>query len=198
VRTRLALLALLPLLLLPPTGCDGGPAARPGPGESPAATPSALGGPLPAETSPPTAPMDDLERSVRDRLAAQIRGQGLTLAYLDCPAWDHKVPARMVCKGYVDGLVARVAVHLRAAVEGRAVGFDARLLDGVIATRKLERTLRHNGWSRADCGRAPAYPAEVGRRIVCHVTNAGDDRYVVATVSDRSGAVMIGDYKQPD
>ena len=198
MRTRLALLGLLPLLLLPLTGCDGAPAARPTPGESQAARPPALGGPHPAEASPPTAPMDDLERSVRDRLAAQIRGQGLTLTYLDCPAWDHKVPARMVCKGYVDGLVARVAVHLQAAVEGRAVGFDARLLDGVIATRKLERTLRHNGWSRADCGRAPAYPAEVGRRIVCHVTKAGEDRYVVATVSDRSGAVMIGDYKQPD
>jgi len=138
--------------------------------------------------------MNDLERPVRDRLAAQIKGQGLTLTYLDCPAWDHKVPTRMVCKGYVDGLVARVSVHLQAAVEGKAVGFDARLLDGVIATRKLERTLRHNGWSRADCGKAPAYPASVGSRIVCHVTRAGDDRCVVATVSDRSGAVMIGDY----
>lgn len=198
MRTRLALLALLPLLLLALTGCDGDPGARPTPGDSPAATPSALGGPRPAEASPPTAPMDDLERSVRDRLAAQIRGQGLTLTYLDCPAWDHKVPTRMVCNGYVDGLVARVGVHLQAAVEGRAVGFDARLLDGVIATRKLERTLRDNGWSRADCGKAPAYPAEVGRRIVCHVTKAGEDRYVVATVSDRAGAVMIGDYKQPD
>jgi hypothetical protein len=139
--------------------------------------------------------MNDLERPVRDRLAAQIKGQGLTLTYLDCPAWNHKVPTRMVCKGYVDGLVARVAVHLQAAVEGKAVGFDARLLDGVIATRKLEGTLRHNGWSRADCGKAAAYPASVGSRIVCHVTKAGDDRYVVATVSDRSGAVMIGDYR---
>jgi hypothetical protein len=139
--------------------------------------------------------MDDLERPVRDRLAAQIRGQGLTLSYLDCPAWDHQVPTRMVCKGYVDGLVARVAVHLKAAVEGRAVGFDARLLDGVIATRKLEWTLRRDGWSHADCGDAPAYPARVGTRIVCHVTKTGDDRYLVATVSDRSGAVMIGDYE---
>ena len=192
MRTRLA---LLPLLLLPLAGCDGDPGARPTPSESPVASPSALGGPRPTDASAPTAPMDDLERPVRDRLAAQIKGQGLTLTYLDCPAWDHKVPTRMVCKGYVDGLVARVAVHLEAAVEGKAVGFDARLLDGVIATRKLERTLRHNGWSRADCGTAPAYPAEVGTRIVCHVTKAGDDRYVVATVSDRSGAVMIGDYR---
>ena len=128
------------------------------------------------------------------RLAAQVKGQGLTLTYLDCPAWDHEVPTRMVCKGYVDGLVARVVVHLEAAVEGRAVGFDARLLDGVIATGKLERTLRHSGWTRADCGDTPAYPARVGSRIVCHVSRAGDDRYLVATVSDRSGAVMIADY----
>lgn len=188
-------LALLPLLLLPLVGCDGDPAARPTPGESPAATPSALGGPRPPVTSAPTTPMDDLERPVRDRLAAQIKGQGLTLTYLDCPAWDHKVPTRMECKGYVDGLVTRVAVHLQAAVEGKAVGFDARLLDGVIATRKLERTLRHSGWARADCGKTPAYPAEIGTRIVCHVSKSGDDRYVVATVTDRSGAVMIGDYK---
>jgi len=139
--------------------------------------------------------MDDLERPVHRRLAAQVAGQGLTLTYLDCPRWDGSVPARMVCKGYVDGLVARVAVHLRAAVNGKAVGFDARLLDGVIATRKLERTLRRQGWSRAECGDVPAYPARVGIRIVCHVHRSGDDRYVVATVSDRSGAVMIADYR---
>ena len=195
MRTRLA---LLPLLLVPLAGCDGDPAARSTPSETPAAAPSVLGGPRSAEASPPTGPMNDLERPVRDRLAAQIKGQGLTLTYLDCPAWDHEVPTRMVCKGYVDGLVARVSVHLQAAVEGKAVGFDARLLDGVIATRKLERTLRGDGWSRADCGTTPAYPAEVGSRIVCHVSKAGDDRYVVATVSDRSGAVMIGDYRAVD
>ena len=135
--------------------------------------------------------MDEVER-VRDRLAAQIMGQGFTLTYLDCPACNRP---RTVLKGYVDGLVARVGVHLQAAVEGKAVGFDARLLDGVIATRKLERTLRHSGWSRADCGKAPPTPSRSGW-IVCHVTKAGDDRYVVATVSDRSGAVTIGDYKK--
>jgi hypothetical protein len=32
---------------------------------------------------------------------------------------------------------------------------------------------------------------------VCHVHRRGDDRYVVATVSDRSGAVMIADYRGP-
>ena len=191
MRTRLLLLPVVALLL---AGCNGDPAARPVSSDSPVATPPALGGSRPTRVAPPTAPMDELERPVRDRLAAQVKGQGLTLTYLDCPAWDHEVPTRMVCKGYVDGLVARVVVHLEAAVEGRAVGFDARLLDGVIATGKLERTLRHSGWTRADCGDTPAYPARVGSRIVCHVSRSGDDRYLVATVSDRSGAVMIADY----
>jgi hypothetical protein len=196
--TRVGSALLLPLLLgAVLSGCDSDPAARPAPSARPAATPTALGGPPPPQTSPPSRPMDGLERPVHHRLAAQVAGQGLTLTYLDCPPWDGTVPARMVCKGYVDGLVARVAVHLRAAVEGKAVGFDARLLDGVIATRKLEWTLRHQGWSRADCGDVPAYPAKVGSRIVCHVHRRGDDRYVVATVSDRSGAVMIADYRGP-
>ena len=196
--TRVGSALLLPLLLgAVLSGCDSDPAARPAPSARPVATPTALGGPPPPQTSPPGRPMDGLERPVHHRLAAQVAGQGLTLTYLDCPPWDGTVPARMVCKGYVDGLVARVAVHLRAAVEGKAVGFDARLLDGVIATRKLERTLRHQGWSRADCGDVPAYPAKVGSRIVCHVHRRGDDRYVVATVSDRSGAVMIADYRGP-
>jgi hypothetical protein len=196
--TRVGSALLLPLLLgAVLSGCDSDPAARHAPSARPAATPTALGGPPPPQTSPPGRPMDGLERPVHHRLAAQVAGQGLTLTYLDCPRWDGTVPTRMVCKGYVDGLVARVAVHLRAAVEGKAVGFDARLLDGVIATRKLERTLRHQGWSRADCGDVPAYPAKVGSRIVCHVHRRGDDRYVVATVSDRSGAVMIADYRGP-
>lgn len=196
--TRVGSALLLPLLLgAVLSGCDSDPAARPAASARPVATPTALGGPPPPQTSPPGRPMDGLERPVHHRLAAQVAGQGLTLTYLDCPRWDGTVPTRMVCKGYVDGLVARVAVHLRAAVEGKAVGFDARLLDGVIATRKLERTLRHQGWSRADCGDVPAYPAKVGSRIVCRVHRRGDDRYVVATVSDRSGAVMIADYRGP-
>ena len=96
----------------------------------------------------------------------------------------------MTCTAYVDGVLARVAVHLKAAVEGKAVSFDARLLDGVIATRNLEATLRRQGWQRADCGDAPAYPAVVGSRIVCRVTRPSGDRYVQATVTDRSGAVI--------
>jgi hypothetical protein len=138
--------------------------------------------------------MDRLERPVHERLASQIVGQGLTLQYLDCPRWDGEVPSRMTCRGYVDGVVARVSVHLRAAVAGKAVGFDAKLLDGVIATRNLERTLHQQGWQRPDCGSIAAYPARVGSRIVCRVRRQAVEKYVVATVSSTAGAVMIADY----
>jgi hypothetical protein len=139
--------------------------------------------------------MDKLERQVHERLASQIAGQGLTLTYLDCSHWEGQVPQRLICRGFVDGLVARVAVQLKAAVAGRAISFDAWLLDGVIATRNLESTLRRQGWTTADCGDVPAYPARVGSRIVCHVQKPSDERYVVATVADRSGTVMIRDYR---
>ena len=202
MRARLSLapwllsLAVAAVLL---TGCDDAPVGSASGTPSSSATgvtsPPVVGGEAPREKRPPSRPMDSLEKPVHARLAAQIAGQGLTLAYLECPHWDEMVPRRMTCRGYVDGLVARVAVHLKAAVEGKAVSFDARLLDGVIATRKLETTLRHQGWKEADCGGRAAYPAEVGSRIVCHVRRPGDDRYVVATVSDPSGAVMIADYR---
>ena len=76
----------------------------------------------------------------------------------------------MTCTAYVDGLLARVAVHLKAAVEGKAVSFDARLLDGVIATRNLERTLRRQGWHAPTAVTPRRTPPRVGSRIVCHVT----------------------------
>ena len=189
---------MLPLLVLGAlllSSCHGDPAARPAPTGTAATAPVALGGPSRPPVAPPQRPMDDLERPVHARLAAQLAGQGLTLDYLACPRWRGRVPVRLTCKGYVDGLVAPVAVHLRAAVAGKAVGFDARLLDGVISTRRLERTLARQGGREADCGRTPAYPAEVGLRVVCRVTRAGGRRYVVATVTDRSGAVMISDYR---
>jgi hypothetical protein len=197
VRTRLAPLRLLLAVavgVLVLAGCSGDPAAAPTRG-NPSQKPPVLGGPTPTPHADPTAEMDGLERPVHERLASQIAGQGLTLTYLDCPRWDKSVPSRMVCRGYVDGLVARVAVHLKAAVEGRAVSFDARLLDGVIATHNLVSTLHEKGWDRVDCGDVPAYPSRVGSRIVCHVQRPSDDRYVVATVSARNGAVMIRDYK---
>jgi hypothetical protein len=171
-------------------------------GEDPAAAPTApsntvtpsLGGTSPPAVHPPRREMDRLERPVHERLAAQIAGQGLTLQYLECPRWDGAVPSRMTCRGYVDGMVARVSVHLRAAVAGKAVDFDAELLDGVIATRNLERTLRDQGWQAPDCGDTAAYPARVGSRIVCRVRRSADESYVVATVSSSAGAVMIADY----
>ncbi|QWZ08946.1 hypothetical protein KRR39_03645 [Nocardioides panacis] len=190
-RTPLLVLAASAALL---TGCHDQPAPRPAAAPSGQVTP-ALGGRLAAAHRPPDRPMNRLERPVHARLAAQVAGQGLTLTYLDCPPWDGTVPSRMTCTAYVDGVLARVAVHLKAAVEGKAVSFDAKLLDGVIATRNLEATLRRQGWQRADCGDAPAYPATVGSRIVCRVTGSAGGRYVQATVTERSGAVMIADYR---
>jgi hypothetical protein len=139
--------------------------------------------------------MDGLERQVADRLAREVAPQGLTLSYLDCPRWTRRVPARITCRAYVDGLVAKVRVHLRAAVDGKAVGFDADLVDGVIATRRLEQTLERRGATDVDCGDVAAYPAELGTRIVCREQRDGSTRYVVATVTSRSGRVMIADYR---
>ena len=190
-RTSLLVLATAAATLL--TGCHHEPAARPAADPSSQGTP-VLGGHVAAHR-PPDRRMNQLERPVRERLADQVAGQGLTLTYLDCPPWDGTVPRRMTCTAYVDGVLARVAVHLKAAVEGRAVSFDARLLDGVIATHNLVSTLHEKGWDRVDCGDVPAYPSRVGSRIVCHVQRPSDDRYVVATVSARNGAVMIRDYK---
>jgi hypothetical protein len=194
-RSWLVVPAVLAAVLL--AGCHGSPrpTSAPSPSAAGSTSPPVVGGETPPERTAPARPMNGLEKPVRARLASQVAGQGLTLTYLACPRWDGTVPRRMVCRAYVDGLVARVAVRLRAAVEGTAVGFDADLLDGVIATRKLEGTLRRQGWAEADCGSRAAYPAEVGARIVCHVRRPADDRYVVATVSDRSGAVMITDYR---
>lgn len=194
MRSRLALLpvvvtaAAIAVLL---AGCSQDPAAAPATSTSP----PALGGRLPQPRSVPTAPMNPLEKPVQRRLAAQVARQGLTLQYLDCPRWDGALPSRMTCRAYVDGLVARVVVRLWATVRGRAVDFDAKMLDGLVATRNLEGTLRRQGWHRADCGRAAAYPAVVGSRIVCRVSRPGRAKYVVATVSDHRGAVMITDYR---
>ncbi|NUR08915.1 MAG: hypothetical protein HOQ22_14930 [Nocardioidaceae bacterium] len=188
-RWWLPVVVLAALLLAGCESDDPAPAST-----RPTATPTP-GGKAPARQEPPSRPMNDLERPVAERLRRQVVGQGLTLDYLDCPRWDGRVPVRMSCRAYVDGLVVGVAVHLRAAVEGRAVGFDASLDDGVIATRKLEQTLDERGWKRANCGEAAAYPADVGARIVCRVERDGRTRYLLATVTSRSGRVMITDYR---
>jgi hypothetical protein len=134
--------------------------------------------------------MNSLERPVAERLAQQIASDGLTLEHLDCPRWDRRLPDRMICTGYVDGLVAHVRVDLAASKQG-GVSFGARMTDGVVATRKLERTLLRQGWTGPDCGEVAAYPARLGSRIRCRVTRSGRPRYVVATVDDRAGGVRI-------
>lgn len=138
--------------------------------------------------------MDEIERTVAGRLADQVAAQGLRLTYVDCPRWDGTVPGRMACRAYLDGLVTMVQVRLTAAPRS-TVGFDARLDGGLVATRNLERTLAERGWPDVDCGALPAYPAHVGDAIVCRVRRGGADKYVVATVSSRSGEVRIDDYR---
>jgi hypothetical protein len=64
----------------------------------------------------------------------------------------------------------------------------------VIATRNLEATLRDQGWTVADCGDVMAYPARAGDTIVCRVQRPGDERFLVATITDRTGAVTIAGY----
>lgn len=153
-----------------------------------------LGGPAPEWHQPPRREMDRLEKPVAARLASQISAQGLTLVYLDCPTWDGTVPSTLTCHGYVDGLVTDVRLLLKAAVDGKAVGFDARLGPGLVATQKLEDTLHRQGWVDVDCGDVAAYPAKVGSRVVCKVERRDKRTYVVATVRSYEGAVTIADY----
>ena len=183
---RLPLIVLLGVAVLVLCGCtvDGA--------TDPSAVPSRvrLGGQVPATVDPPREAMSGVEKAVAGRLAQHLDRDGLTLQHLDCPTWDTTLPRRMTCRGYVDGLVARVRVDLIASAE-RHVRFDARLTDGVVAVAKLERTLRSQGWSAAACGDVAAYPARRGSRIRCRVTRSGRDRYVLATVEDRLGGVRI-------
>ena len=152
-------------------GCSD--SASPGSADpSPSAVPPALGAPAPEHRAVPDHPMNRWERPLAARLTRQVRAQGLRVDYLDCPAWDGVVPSAMSCRAWVDGLRVRVRVLLRAAAPGKAVGFDARLGAGLVATRNLEDTLRRQGWTSADCGDVPAYPARVGTRIVCAVQRA--------------------------
>ena len=178
-------------------GCTQGPSADPPAAGSPTASPP----PAPAigasrtPVSPPGKPMSAMEKPIARELAAQVRGSRLTLDYLDCPHWDHRLPGRIMCHAYIDGVKARVRVQLHR-VAGTSISYDARLLDGVVSTANLERILRDHGYGTPDCGAARAYPTTIGARIVCQVKRTGQTSYVVATVANRSGAVRISDYRR--
>lgn len=195
VGVLVAMTAVLALILL--GGCSDDPAqdsSRDHQGSAPApALAPALGGPTPSRHRPPHRAMDELERPVAERLARRIAAEDLTLDYLDCPHWGGTVPSAMTCTGYVEGLVTQVRVHLLASA-GRRISFDARLSTGVVATRRLEDTLRSGGWTAVDCGDVAAYPARVGLRIVCRGKRGTATSYVVATVRSDTGQVSIADY----
>lgn len=157
------------------------------------AAPPRLGGPTTHASPPPADPMDPLESSVTERLNTRLADDGLRLQHVDCPAWHGAVPGHLRCDGYVDGVVGQVEVELVKG-NGAAVEFDAELGDGIVATARLVDRLRQEGHTGVSCGAAAAYPARPGLRIVCRVHRDGAVAHVVATVSDRSGAVQIEDY----
>jgi hypothetical protein len=194
VRARAVLLvaatAVVAIAVLAGCSDDGAQDGRP---RQTSARAPALGGPVPRQHRPPHRAMNRLERPVAERLARQVAGEDLTLDFLDCPRWNGTVPSTMTCRGYVEGLVTQVRVHLLAAAGGH-IGFDARISTGVVATRRLVDTLNAGGWTAVDCGDVAAYPATVGGRIVCRVHRGGRTRYVVATVRSPAGRVTIADY----
>jgi len=167
--------------------------ARAGQDPTTGRTPPKLGGPYLAPAHLPAGPMNRIEKPIAARLAKQARAQGLRLDILDCPPWDMSVPGRLRCMAYLDGIPTPVLVHL-AAVEGGSIGFDATLGHGVIATQKLVEELHRHGYTHVDCGDVAAYPSRVGLRVVCQVSHGGDEQYVAATVTDRSGGMAISDY----
>lgn len=182
-RSAVGALAVLAALL---TGCGDDAPAR-------SAEPPRLGGPRSPSAAPPSGAMDVLEASVRDRLNTRLADDGLRLEHVDCPRWDHQVPARLRCRGYVDGVVGQVVVELTGR-KTDGVEFDAELREGVVATARLVDQLAEAGYGGVDCGPAAAYPARHGLQIFCRVHRDGQRAHVVATVSDRTGRVRIEDY----
>lgn len=171
---------LLPLLV---AAC--GPAT-----DEPVDVPSlALGGPSSAPANPPPGGMDGLERPVAARLSDRLHEEGLTLEHVECPPWHGRVPARMACDAYVDGVVGEVRVALSRGAGG--VEFDARMVSGVVSTARLVDRLVAAGWEDVDCGPAAAYQAVVGSQIVCVVHRGAAASHVVATVTDRRGEVSV-------
>jgi hypothetical protein len=167
--------------------------ARAGQAPTTGRIPPKLGGPYVAPAHLPAGPMNRIEKPIAARLAEQARAQGLRLQILDCPPWDTSVPGRLRCMAYLDGIPTPVRVHLAAADDG-SIAFEATLGHGVVATRKLVQELSRHGYTHVDCGNVAAYPSRVGLRVVCQVSHDGDERYVAATVTDRSGGMTISDY----
>lgn len=151
-----------------------------------------LGGPSSAPVSPPPGAMDALERPVAARLSTRLGDEGLTLHHVECPRWHGRVPARLTCEAYVDGVVGEVAVDLSRGTDGH-VEFDARLVAGVVSTARLVDLLDDAGWEDVDCGPVAAYPAVVGTRIVCRVHRGAAASHLVATVTSPRGEVSVAD-----
>ena len=193
-------LVLAALLLGPLAGCGTTSGTQDAP-TAPAATP-ALGGPTSRPVPAPTTGMDLLELAVAARLRRELAGQGLTLDHLDCPPWRGRENAVVRCTGYLDGLVGTVRVSLSRSPSG-TVEFDARLEDGVVATQNLVRRLEAEGVDRGRLrgpGRLPRRGRgadRVRRARAAAADGAGSagpgdaTSYVVATVTDESGAVEI-------
>jgi hypothetical protein len=179
-----------PLLLLGVLAACGD---DPGDTAVPARAEPSLGAPAPSSATPPAQPMDHVEEPVADQLAPRLADEDLTLEYVECPRWSGDLPASLVCKGYVDGVLGEVDVELTEGRDGR-VEFDAWLDHGVVATARLVRRLEDEGYTDVDCGALAAYPAEPGLRIVCRGHTEGSSEHVVATVVDHDGRVRIEDY----
>jgi hypothetical protein len=135
--------------------------------------------------------MDPLERQVAGRLALGVRDDGLTLEHLACPRWRGHLPDRLRCTGWFDGVEGDVSVRLRAGHDAQ-VRFDAVLTGGVVATHSVVERLVQEGYVDVDCGTRPAYPAQVGYRMVCLVTDDGEHGHVTVTVTGPDGSVAIG------
>lgn len=141
---------------------------------------------------PPAQPMDLAEKAIAAKLSHELRGQDLSVEYLDCPASDRTTPKTMTCRGYVDGVAADVRVRLMGPPE--SLRFDARLGKGIVATSNLVRRLAAEGYHQIDCGERSAYQTVVGHQIVCSVTRNDNQKHVVATVTTDGGEVEISDY----
>lgn len=186
--SRVALLAVPVFAAVVLTGGCAGSA-------QPAAEPTrAVGGPSFSPAAPPETPMDRMEQPVARRLAPRLASLDLTLQHVRCPQWRGELPASVRCHAYVDGVVADVLVRLEQGGDG-TVAFDAELDGGLVATSELVDRLEDEGFVAVDCGDRAAYPARVGTEVVCRAHRGETEHTVVATVTDRRGAVEIAEHR---